>query len=169
MYGLPRIADISDGTSNCILLYEDVGRNEQMDGVEPPGSPQAGTFDVNEYYDPLASEAAGVPTKRSHWRYGDPDSASGMLQKINNASGGSMDFVDPNVDPKNKCFNKTWHCHDCGANNEAFSFHGNGAHIVFADGHVLFMRSGVTQEVLRALGTRSNKLNEGNIADQDAY
>jgi prepilin-type N-terminal cleavage/methylation domain-containing protein/prepilin-type processing-associated H-X9-DG protein len=167
MFGLPKIAAISDGTSNSILLYEDVGRNEQMDGVEPPGSPQAGTFDVNEYYDPYMSEKLATPTKRSHWRFADPDTASGMLQKINNASGGSMDFIDPNVDPLNKCFNKTWHCHDCGANNEAFSFHGNGAHIAFADGHVVFMRNGVTQEVLRALGTRSNKLNEGSLADLD--
>jgi prepilin-type processing-associated H-X9-DG protein len=158
MFGLPRIADIADGTANSIMLYEDVGRNEQMNGINFDGTPFP-----NEYYDPLASELAGAPTKRSHWKFIDPDTASGMLQKINNAAGGSMNSADPNVDPLNKCFGKSWTCHDCGANNEAFSFHGNGAHIAFADGHVVFMRDGVTQEVLRALGTRQNKLNELSI------
>jgi len=186
MYGLPKIADITDGTSNSILLYEDVGRNETMDGQEIASL--GGAFYNNEYLDPVASfggdttdyrtVVGGVVTypaaapaftavKRSHWRFADPDSASGMLQRINNASGGSMDTVDPNVDPANRCYKKTWHCHDCGANNEAFSFHGNGAHVSFADGHVVFMRDGVTQEVLRALGTRSNKTNEGTLTDID--
>jgi len=166
MYGLPKKADISDGTSNSIILYEDVGRNESMDGYgfNPTGSGASGYL-INEYYDPVASEALGQPTKRCHWRFVDPDTASGMLQKVNNASGGSMDYPDPNVDPKNKCYGYTWRAHDCGPNNEAFSFHGPGAHVAFADGHVTFMRSTVTQEVLRALGTRSNKFNEGNIVD----
>jgi prepilin-type N-terminal cleavage/methylation domain-containing protein/prepilin-type processing-associated H-X9-DG protein len=164
MFGLPRRQDITDGAANSIMLYEDVGRNENMDGYDPVKA----AYFINEYYDPVASEALGAPTKRAHWRWIDPDTASGMLQKINNASGGSMDFPDPNViDPQNKCVGWTWHAHDCGANNEAFSFHGAGAHVVFADGHVVFMRSSVTQEVLRALGTRSNHVNEGSLADND--
>lgn len=146
------------------MLYEDVGRNENMDGYDPGKA----AYFVNEYYDPVASEALGGPTKRCHWRFIDPDTASGMLQKINNASGGSMDYPDPNVvDVNNKCVGWSWHAHDCGANNEAFSFHGAGAHVIFADGHVVFMRSSVTQEVLRTLGTRSNKTNEGTLVDNN--
>ena len=172
MYGLPRIADITDGTANSILLYEDVGRNEQMDGIDVV-APYVGTPFPNEYLDPLNSEQLGTIgtwTKRVHWRFADPDTASGMKQKLNNSKGGSMNTADPNITSEsltNPCVGHSWHCHDCGANNEGFSFHGNGAHIAFADGHVVFMREGVTQEVLRALGTRNNRLNELGI-DYDA-
>ncbi len=164
MYGLPKKADITDGTTNSIIFYEDVGRNENMDGWDANHA-GGGKYLVNEYYDPVASEALGAPTKRCHWRMVDPDTASGMLQKVNNSAGGSMDYADPNVDSANKCYGFSWHAHDCGPNNEAFSFHGPGAHVAFADGHVVFMRQTVTQEVLRALGTRANKFNEGNIVD----
>jgi prepilin-type N-terminal cleavage/methylation domain-containing protein/prepilin-type processing-associated H-X9-DG protein len=167
-FGLPRMKDITDGTSNSIILYEDVGRNEQMNSLVP-GTTTAYT-PGNEYYDPYLTKTLGqvapgstASQKRSHWRYADPDTASGMLQKINNASGGSMTTADPNVDPGNKCFGAAWTKHDCGPNNEAFSFHGNGANIAFADGHVVFMSSGVTQELLRALGTRNNKDNEAGL------
>ena len=37
-----------------------------------------------------------------------------------------------------------------------FSFHGNGAFAVFADGHVQFIRESTSIAVLRALATRSD-------------
>jgi prepilin-type processing-associated H-X9-DG protein len=144
LYGLAKIGDIGDGTANCITFYEDVGRNEQMDG--------AGA--VNDYYDPV------IAGPHRHWRWASPDTASGLSQKVNNAQGGSMSSPDPNVDPTNKCAGKTWRAHDCGPNNEIFSFHGGGAHIAFADGHVIFMRDSVNFDVLKALATRSNGTNE---------
>ncbi len=165
MFGLCKITDITDGTSNSIMLYEDVGRNETMNGNDPIAGPQA-----NEYLDVLASSGplgdvyAGGATAlpKSHWRFADPDTASGMKRKINNTAGGSMSSIDPNATGADvgSCVGKTWVTHDCGPNNEAFSFHGNGAHVAFADGHVVFMRDGVTTDVLRALATRNNRANE---------
>jgi prepilin-type N-terminal cleavage/methylation domain-containing protein/prepilin-type processing-associated H-X9-DG protein len=134
-YGLPKIADISDGTSVSIMFYEDVGRNEQMDGLGA----------TNDYLNPLT----GGP--RSHWRWADPDNASGMGKGVNNNAGGSMTGPDPNGDG---CAG--WRAHDCGPNNEMFSFHGGGAHAVFADGHVSFIRQSLNPAILRALATRSN-------------
>ncbi len=155
-YGLPRVSEIRDGTSTSILMYEDVGRNELMNGFDPVfggGTPQA-----NEYFDPYASGGdVTVAQARKHWRFADPDTTSGMSQKINNMAGGSMTTSDPNVDTTtNKCAGRTWRTHDCGPSNEGFSFHGNGCHILFADGHVVFMRESVTLDVLKALATRAN-------------
>jgi prepilin-type processing-associated H-X9-DG protein len=125
-------------------MYEDVGRNEFMDGQGL----------VNDYYDPPTGGA------RHHWRWADPDTTSGVSQKVNNNPGGSMTFPDPNIEATNKCAGKTWRAHDCGPNNEIFSFHGNGAHVVFADGHTVFLRDSVPLNVLKALCTRQNAVNE---------
>lgn len=144
LFGQSKIGDIGDGTSNCITFYECVGRNEQMDG--------AGA--VNDYYDPVIAGA------HKHWRWASPDTTSGVSQKVNNAQGGSMNTPDPNVDPTNKCAGKTWRAHDCGPNNEPFSFHGGGCHVTFADGHVVFLRDSVSIDVLKALCTKSNSANE---------
>jgi prepilin-type processing-associated H-X9-DG protein len=41
-----------------------------------------------------------------------------------------------------------------------FSFHGNGAYAVFADGHTTFIKESTPKAVLRALITRSDGKNE---------
>jgi prepilin-type processing-associated H-X9-DG protein len=143
LYGLPKIADTKDGTSNSIMCYEDTGRNEFMDG--------AGV--VNDYYDPVS----GGP--RAHWRWAEPDSSSGISKKACNNAGGSMNGPDPNS--TDGC--PSWRGHDCGPNNELFSFHGAGAHAVFADGHTTYIRSSISVDVLKALCTRANAVNEGGL------
>ncbi len=157
-YGLARITDMLDGTSNCIMFYEDVGRNAHMDGYNYGTLPP--TPIANEFYDPVTNG------RRHHWRWADPDTASSMKRTINNTKGGGMYTIDPNVDPTNlqdvafQCPNQTWTVHDCGPSNEAFSFHGSGAHVVFADGHVVFVSETISYLVQQALGTRANGLNE---------
>src|SRR5262249_57175010 len=44
---------------------------------------------------------------------------------------------------------------NCGPNDEIFSFHGNGANVVFADGHVSFLNENTNFQVLRALVTKA--------------
>lgn len=141
MWGMAKMSDLRDGSSNCILAYEDVGRNEYMTG---------GTSN-NNYLDPVTLGAT------KHWRWAEPDNTSGISKKVNNNSGGSMTAADPNGTGCN------WADHDCGPNNEAFSFHGNGAHAVFADGHVAFVRDTITVDVIKALCTRANGSNEGGL------
>jgi prepilin-type N-terminal cleavage/methylation domain-containing protein/prepilin-type processing-associated H-X9-DG protein len=151
-YGLAKFGDIKDGTSNSIMFYEDVGRNEKMDGFNYAVTPAVAV--ANEYYDPITNG------RKHHWRWADPDTASGMKRKLNNTQGGGMFTIDPNLqapqDSTAQCPNATWTVHDCGPNNEAFSFHGGGANILFADGHVYFMSDTVNLSVVLALGTRSN-------------
>ena len=74
------------------------------------------------------------------------------------------DGIGPNItDATNKCFGRTWRSHDCGPNNEPYSFHGGGAHFVFADGHVSFIRDSIPLNVLKAIATRSNGTNESGL------
>lgn len=130
--GLPKISDIADGTSNSITFYEDVGQNEKMQGSS------------GDYLDPITS---GVSY---HWRWANPDIASGLSKKVRNNPGATYTTADPNG---TGC---TWQNHDCGPNSEAFSWHGNGAHAVFADGHTVFLRDTIPLPLLRALATRAD-------------
>ncbi|MFO0821810.1 MAG: DUF1559 domain-containing protein [Gemmataceae bacterium] len=134
-WGGGRIDDISDGTSVTAMFAEDVGQNEKMEAVS------------GSYIDPVM----GVSSKP--WRWANPDNTSGQSKKINSAKNATYTTADP----AEGC---AWNVHDCGPNSEIFSFHGNGAHYVFADGHVAFVRESTSKAVLRALVTRSEAKNE---------
>lgn len=140
--GGARLGDTTDGTSNCVILYEDVGRNPHMwfNGTlaaVPPGSFRQGTG-PNSYLDPVDGKG------RRHWRWGEPDSASGASGPVNNVKtpGGGPDWCP-------------WNYHDCGPNNEAFSFHPGGVNMVFGDGHVQFVGDATAVLVLWSLYTRN--------------
>jgi prepilin-type processing-associated H-X9-DG protein len=124
-----------------MMIIEDVGQNEKM--LQSPIS----STNPNSYIDPVNVVAS------RHWRWANPDIASGQSKKINSAKLGT--YTTP--DPTDGC---AWAQHDCGPNSEMYSFHGNGAWAVFADGHVLFVRETTSKAVLRALATRADGKNE---------
>jgi prepilin-type processing-associated H-X9-DG protein len=112
-----------------------VGRNERLFVPGVTNSPP------NEYVDPYD----GTPSK--HWRWANPENASGLKKRLNSARNGGYAVVDP----ADGC---AWGNHDCGMNNEAFSFHGGGVNCLFADGHVVFIRDTINLATIRALTTR---------------
>ncbi|MCS7166889.1 MAG: DUF1559 domain-containing protein [Gemmatales bacterium] len=134
-YGGANISAVIDGTSYSILVYEDVGRNETMTG-DPTGTP----FGPNSYHDPVTG------CKRAHWRWAEPDNTSGCSRPINN---NNKPFGGPPSCP--------WRYHDCGPNNEWFSFHSGGAYALFADGSTRFVSDGISLRVVYALGTRAGR------------
>jgi len=134
-YGGANISQVIDGTSYSILVYEDVGRNPTMTG-DPGGS----GFPVNSYHDPVTG------CGRAHWRWAEPDNSSGCSKTMNN---NARPFGGPPTCP--------WTYHDCGPNNEWFSFHVGGAYALFADGSVRFISEGIPLRVVYALGTRSGR------------
>jgi prepilin-type N-terminal cleavage/methylation domain-containing protein/prepilin-type processing-associated H-X9-DG protein len=146
LFGLPKIAEILDGTSNTIMMYEDVGQNDRMGPPAPP---------PNAYYDPIANDYS------RQWRWANPDSASGISKKLLNNKNATYTTPDPTGDG---C---TWQNHDCGPNSEPFGFHGNGVHMVFADGHVSYIRESIPMAVLRALCTRDQGRVEADITSSD--
>jgi prepilin-type N-terminal cleavage/methylation domain-containing protein len=142
LYGLATMGEITDGTSNCMMLVEDVGQNERMllAGVSDGAN-------ANSYIDPITGTAS------KHWRWANPDISSGQSRKVNSAKNATYSTADPT----DGC---AWAQHDCGPNSEMFSFHGNGAFAVFADGHVVYVRETVSKAVLRSLATRADGKNE---------
>jgi len=136
LFGCPKIEDIVDGTSSTIMMVEDAGQNEYM------ATPS------NAYHDPIANSAS------RHWRWANPDIGSGLSRKLNNNRGATYVAPDANGDG---C---TWVNADCGPNGEPFSFHGSGVHVVFADGHVVYLRDSLPTAILRALATRADGRNE---------
>ena len=148
-FGGCKIEEIADGTSVSVLFVEDVGQNERMlDSVVSSGA------NKNSYVDPVNGNAS------RHWRWANPDVSSGQSKKINSAKNATYTTADPTEG----C---AWAQHDCGPNSEAFSFHGNGAHYVFADGHVVFVRDSTSKAVLRALATRNDGKAEQTPANFD--
>jgi prepilin-type N-terminal cleavage/methylation domain-containing protein/prepilin-type processing-associated H-X9-DG protein len=144
------IGSITDGTSNSLVVYEDTGRSPKM--WETVGQNLAAS--TGGYLDPVTGEA------RCHWRWAEPDSASGVSKLINNNKNAGYALgtaVQPGQCP--------WNAHDCGPNNEVFSFHSGGANVCFADGHVAFLKETVAGNILRALITK----NEGEVLSSDAY
>jgi prepilin-type N-terminal cleavage/methylation domain-containing protein/prepilin-type processing-associated H-X9-DG protein len=139
MYGLPTLAEITDGTSNTIMLFEDTSLNENM------------VIAGKSYLDSITGNSS------CHWRWASPDVATGLSKVVNNCktAGYGTQFGACN-----------WQQHDVGPNSELFSFHGNGAYVVFADGHVVFLREGMTYDVLYALCTRAGNesLDPGDVS-----
>ena len=145
LYGLPTLGEIADGTSNTILMYEMTGSSDRMLAATTTGS----------YFDPVTNAAS------ANWRWANPDFSSGLSKKLNNNKGATHTTADPNGDG---C---VWTQHDCGPNAEAFSFHGNGVHMVFVDGHVAFVRESLPLPTLRALATRAEGKVEAAISAGD--
>lgn len=145
-----RIASIIDGTSNSLAIYEDTGRSPKM--WENVGQNLAAS--TGGYLDPVTGEA------RCHWRWAEPDSASGVSKLINNnRNAGYALGVQPRP---GQC---PWNAHDCGPNNEVFSFHPGGANVLFMDGSVRFLKETVAGAVLRGLITKD----EGEVLSADQY
>ncbi len=132
------IASITDGTSTTIAVAEDSGR------VEPQ---------VSAYLDPTGGGNHGY---RAFWRWAEPDSGFGVSGPPANASGTGT-AVNNNAYPINSG-NGPLGCNwittsNCGPNDEIFSFHTNGAQVVFCDGHVEFLQGGMDSRICRFLVT----------------
>ena len=158
----PKISEIVDGTSRTVMVAEDVGRYEGMAGA---------------YLDPVSS-----PADRAFWRWAEPNSGFGVngdplfsttstVTSANAYKGVPVPLnlaapPNPSISFKGINNNKTpfggpascpWiaSSSQCGPNDEIFSFHGNGANAVFADGHVSFLDENINFQVLRALITKA--------------
>jgi prepilin-type N-terminal cleavage/methylation domain-containing protein/prepilin-type processing-associated H-X9-DG protein len=125
-----KVTDITDGSSNTLLLAEDAGRNQKwvMGGLTsdtlPSGSSETGAW-----------AAVGGSISMSGYDPSKPDQAWGPCA-IN-------------------CINA----------GEVYSFHTGGAHGLFADGSVRFMKATININILKALLTRS----QGEVIPADAY
>ena len=100
---------------------------------------------------------AYVQGARRSWRWGDPDNAAGVSNVINNNKTGGFG--------KPSCGANDWGIHDCGPNNEIFSWHPGGANMAMTDGSVRFVKDTTNAAVVRALITRAG----GEVISADSY
>jgi prepilin-type N-terminal cleavage/methylation domain-containing protein/prepilin-type processing-associated H-X9-DG protein len=148
-----KISSTSDGTSQTAMFYEDTGRSQKMQGIGNYAMPTTNyTPDINA---PLPY----VQGARRSWRWGDPDNAAGVSSAINNHRTGG--FGKASCGPQGL----DWGMHDCGPNNEIFSWHTGGANICFTDGSVRFVKETTHPAIVRALITRAG----GEVISADSY
>ena len=145
------IGATTDGTSNTAMFYEDTGRSPKMQGVGNYASP------TTDYAPDLNAPAPYVQGARRSWRWGDPDNAAGVSNVINNNKTGGFG--------KPSCGANDWGIHDCGPNNEIFSWHPGGANMAMTDGSVRFVKDTTNAAVVRALITRAG----GEVISADSY
>ena len=133
------------------MFYEDTGRSPKMQGVGNYAAP------TTDYQPELNATAPYIQGARRSWRWGDPDNAAGVSNGINNNKGGGFG--------KPSCAGNDWSIHDCGPNNEIFSWHPGGANTAMSDGSVRFIKDSTSASVVRALVTRAG----GEVISADSY
>ena len=92
------------------------------------------------YVDPVEG---GV---RKQWRWADPDNAFGVSWRVN--------FHLSPWDGPADC---PWLTMNCGPNDEMFSFHPGGAHMVYVDGHAAILTNEASHLVVRALVSKAGE------------
>jgi prepilin-type processing-associated H-X9-DG protein len=143
------ISQVSDGTSNTILIIEDASRSHpdvaiygafsarNIPGPDPDPIP-GGLRRVHAWADPDASTngISGPP--------GGPDFKNKVLNNNSNPAGGPPGAL-PTGCP--------WSVNNCGPNDEPFSFHGGIVNVCFGDGSVRPLRDGLDPLVVKAIAT----------------
>ncbi len=131
---------ILDGLSNTIGIVEDAGRTE--------------LFFAPRYLDPVGAQllpAGG--TARDSFRWVEPASAGAISGPPGATYPYSGKVINNNAHPLGGPSTCVWTTPDCGPNEESFSFHGNGCHTLFMDGHVSFIQDTIDPIAYRHLLT----------------
>jgi prepilin-type N-terminal cleavage/methylation domain-containing protein/prepilin-type processing-associated H-X9-DG protein len=134
--GGSRLADITDGTSNTIMLAEDAGRTEAF---------------LSAYPDPTGDGSYGN-SNRKFWRWAEQDNGYG----VSGDPLGTGRAINNNPTPFGGPSSCIWTSNNCGPNDEIFSFHPGGAMVVLCDGSVRFLRDSTPAPQIRFLVTASD-------------
>ena len=146
--GLTRLAEVTDGLSDTIVVTEDAGRDARY---------------VSEYtesfYTPVQNLTRPVPPgQRRFWRWAEPDSAIVSSTAINNKSTPSHENTE---------YPATWTTagNSAGADDEIYGFHPGGVTALLGDGSVRFLKESLNIVIQRSLITPSG----GEVVSSDAY
>ncbi len=154
--GKTSIAEVTDGTSNTIMIAEDAGRDPRFISPYTRGSTNAPNPGVNVY------NPADNSQPLRFWRWAEADNSFGVSGQINN-----LGQPTNCVSAGGQAWSTTCAAagNNAGANDEIFSFHPGGANAVFGDGSVKFLKATTNVVILRNLVT----LNGGEVISSDQY
>jgi prepilin-type processing-associated H-X9-DG protein len=189
------LSQITDGTSNTVLIAEDAARREgyitNVAYLDPAQQLYAGTAVLVD--DPTTAgqpnSYPGVPATfntRRFWRWAEQDNGFGVSGDPTPLVGGAcLNPVPAGKQTVNNCTTSfqivnnnnqspgtdgpvtcNWKLtNNCGSNDEIFSFHTGGANVSFCDGHVAFIQDSINPVVMASLVSRSG----GEVIDASAY
>jgi prepilin-type N-terminal cleavage/methylation domain-containing protein/prepilin-type processing-associated H-X9-DG protein len=145
-----KMADVTDGASNTLLLAECAGRTEK--------------FINGNYLDPAVAGFGGVTVDpsdaiygkyRRSWRWAEQDNAISVAGDPLNSgkvvSNNSTPYGGPTTCPWSTMM-------DCGPNDEIFAFHSGGTNLLYLDGHVTFVKDSIDPRLFRRLITAHGAL-----------
>jgi prepilin-type N-terminal cleavage/methylation domain-containing protein/prepilin-type processing-associated H-X9-DG protein len=162
--GFTRIAEITDGTSNTIMVGEDAGRSPYylgsyiQDVYNGNGITTTQYLAANSPNDP--GPAGGEALYRCNWRWAEPGEAFGISGTPNNKY-----RPDHEVTPWLTTGPFIAQGTNAGNNQELFSFHPGGINILMGDGSVRFLKDSVGPVTLRGLVSLSG----GEVISSDSY
>ncbi len=162
--GQTRIAQITDGTSNTIMIGEDAGRSPYYISMYSQNVYDGNTITTTQYLaansptDP--GPAGGELLYRRTWRWAEPDSAFGVSGTPNNKY-----RPDQEVSPWLTTGPFQAQGSNAGNNEELFSFHPGGINVLLGDGSVRFLKDSVNPITVRALVTAAG----GEVLSSDSY
>ncbi|HEY4308567.1 MAG TPA: DUF1559 domain-containing protein [Pirellulales bacterium] len=153
--GSVRMAQITDGTSQTIVMAEDnpinfptLYPNVGAGGADP-------TIAAGNSADPIITDPIlGQITGRATNRWAEPDKAINISGPSNGKAGALKSFVNNNSSPTGGPSDCPWKNGDCGPNGEIFSQHPGGANVLLCDGSVSFITEGIDFRAIRCLLTR---------------
>jgi len=148
MNGGRKITGITDGGSNTIGIFEDVGRGNAAWGTDV-GSSAYGSRSIARWAEPDNSNGVSGPAFDD---VGGPQIGTGATAATSKPSGVISKWINQNNYPTggSTC---PWSTNNCGPNDEPFSFHTGVVGAVFGDGHVAFISDKVGFATLKALVT----------------
>jgi len=142
-----KITGITDGGSNTIGIFEDVGRGNATWGTEI-GKGEYGSRNIARWAEPDNSNGVSGPEKDDTGAANGGTATSVTISKWINQN--NYPIGGPTGTGTSGC---TWTINNCGPNDEPFSFHNGVVGSVFGDGHVAFISDKVGVVTLKALCT----------------
>lgn len=137
-----KISGITDGGSNTIGLFEDVGRGNASWGTEV-GKSSYGSRYIARWAEPDGSNGVSGPNSDDAGNANTGTATSVTISK----------WINQNSYPVGGPTTCAWTTNNCGPNDEPFSFHTGVVGAVFGDGHVAFISDKVGAVTLKALVT----------------